>query len=203
MFMSTYNMKRIKCSCVVLTLVYPVLRRVLRGQNVRGAAPPAPSRANLLGDLAFAPFLAGVLGAAAYMAYQWDALRSALIVYCLAGVGIPLVLIQVTLNIRRVFKAVGLDGEKKELQAGETIRRTLVAFAWLLGLSGGVFLIGFHAAVAIFIIVFIRAYGGGWRAQLVLTGLAEAFVVLVFDVLLKVFWPVPALFRLLGVEFWF
>ena len=83
-----------------------------------------------------------------------------------------------------------------------TVWRTVESFLWLFGLAAGVWLIGFHLTVGIFLVVFIRLYGGGWRITLLITGLAEVFVITVFDMLLQVFWPTPVLFELFGLESW-
>jgi hypothetical protein len=69
------------------------------------------------------------------------------------------------------------------------------SFAWLIGLAAGVWLVGFHLTVGAFAILFIRVYGGSWRVALIIAGLAEGFVFVVFDWLLEVFWPVPFLFE--------
>jgi len=72
----------------------------------------------------------------------------------------------------------------------------------LFGLASGVWLVVFHIAVGLFSILFVRKYQGTWKEALIITGLSEVFVITVFDVLLKVFWPTPALFQPLGIE-WF
>jgi len=189
---------------VVITLVVPLIRRTRQGKTFRGEAPPPATRANSLGDIAFSAFLASVLGAAAYIAYEWHSLRGALVIFCLAGVGIPLILLQIGLNLRSLrgedpASVTAPEGKRPALTAGEATRRTIEVAGWLLGLALGVFALGFHAAVAAFIVLYVRGYSGGWMAALTLAALAEAFVIVVFDLLLSVFWPTPYLLRLLGI----
>jgi len=81
------------------------------------------------------------------------------------------------------------------------MRRSLENFAWLIGLAASVFLIGFHIAMAVFALLYIRIYGGTWRIALLLAVIAEAFVVVIFDFLLEIFWSAPALFELLGIPY--
>ena len=64
---------------------------------------------------------------------------------------------------------------------------------WLFGLTAGVVLVGFHLAIAIFIVSYVRLYGGSWKAAICLTAFGEAFVVIAFDYLITVLWPTPVL----------
>ena len=82
------------------------------------------------------------------------------------------------------------------------MRRSVEAFLWLFGLAAGVWLIGFHLTAGIFMVTFIRLYGGSWRITLLMTAFAEVFVITVFDMLLRLFWPTPVLFELFGIEGW-
>ncbi len=84
----------------------------------------------------------------------------------------------------------------------EGVVRSLQAFAWLFALAAGVWLVGFHIAAGTFVVLFIRHYKGKWIEALVIFALSEIFVVVVFDILLNVFWPTPALFEILGLT-WF
>jgi hypothetical protein len=147
--------------------------------------------------------LASVLGAAAYIAYEWHSLRGALVIFSLAGVGIPLIWLQIWLTLR-ALRAEGPSpvveiGTSSSLSAREAMHRTIEVTVWLLGLAAGVYLIGFHVTAVVFVILYVRTYGGGWIAAAILAGLAEAFVIVVFDLLLSVFWPTPYLLRLLGI----
>jgi TctA family transporter len=180
---------------VVVTLVVPIYRRLRRGQGVRGEAVEPLSRAHRMGDIGFLLALMGLLAAAAYVGDDW-ALRASLVIFCLAGIGIPLGLGQIVIHARAIVsrspdQAPALDWTK----AATNTKRAATAIGWLIALSAGVYLIGFHITVAVYGIAFIRRYGGGWREALIIAGLGEIFVITVFDWLLKVFWPVPYLFE--------
>ena len=75
------------------------------------------------------------------------------------------------------------------------------ARALILASSLGVWLIGFHIAMALFPLLYVRTYGGTWRSGLILSTLALAFVIVIFDQLLEVFWPTPFLFDLFGLDY--
>jgi uncharacterized membrane protein len=80
-------------------------------------------------------------------------------------------------------------------------RRAVENFLWLIGLAASVYVIGFHIAMAVFPLLYIRTYGGSWKIALYLSVLAEVFVVVIFDLLLEIFWTQPALFELLGIAY--
>jgi len=180
---------------VIVTLVVPIYKRYRRGQGVRGEAAEPLSRAHRWGDIGFLVLLMGLLASAATVSDDW-ALRASLMIFCLAGVGIPLSLGQITIHLRAI---AGRSLDQAPLldwaEAAEATRRTAIALMWLAALSAGVYLIGFHLTVGIYAIIFIRVYGGSWREALIIAGLGEFFVITVFDWLLKVFWPVPYLFE--------
>lgn len=184
---------------VVLTLVVPIIRRYRRGKTMSGEAPTPQTRALRKGDIGFLLVIAAILGFAAWHASDW-VLRGSLVVLCLAGVGIPLILLQIYLHIR----AIRSGNVAPSPEAGETatvLRRTLEIGLWLAALAVGVFLIGFHITVALFPALYVRVYNGGWKAALILAVLAEIFVILIFDTLLEVFWPTPELFELFGLPY--
>jgi len=180
---------------VILTLVVPIYRRFRRGQGVRGEAAEPLSRVHRWGDICFLFALIALLAAAVYVSDDW-ALRGSLVIFCLAGVGIPLSLGQIFIHSRALGgwspgQAPALDWAV----AAVTTSRAVIAVIWLAALCAGVYLIGFHITVAIFAIAFVRIYGGSYREALIIAGLGEFFVIAVFDWLLKVFWPVPFLFE--------
>jgi TctA family transporter len=187
---------------VILTLVVPIYRRYRRGQGARGEAAEPLSRAHRWGDIGFLLALMGLLAAAAYVSDDW-ALRASLVIFFLAGLGIPLGLGQIVIHGRAIAgwsldQAPPLDWAKAAINT----HRAAIALLWLSALSAGVYLIGFHITVAVYGIAFIRIYGGSWREALIIAGLGELFVITVFDWLLRVFWPVPFLFEPF-IESWF
>jgi hypothetical protein len=184
---------------IVLTLVVPIIRRYRQGKTMRGEPPEPQTRALRLGDIGFLLAVAGVLVLAADHASDW-VLRGSLVVLCLAGVGVPLALLQIGFNVRAIRRGDTAPAPAAS-EAAMTIRRTIEISLWLGGLAAGIYLIGFHITAALFPALYIRTYGGGWKAALILSLMAEAFVIVIFDMLLEVFWPTPALFELLGLAY--
>lgn len=72
--------------------------------------------------------------------------------------------------------------------------------AWIFGLVGGAWLFGFHAAFAAFPLLYVRAHGGSWRMALLLSALAITALIAIFDSLVHVLWPEPAILVWLGIE---
>ncbi len=179
---------------VIFTLLLPVIRK--RREAKRGDAPAAPPddprlrAGNILYTLGFIALLAWGVS----VAQEWP-LRSALIVYSLAGVGIPLALLQVTLDLLRIRKHLG--GAAAETTPGDgspdVLRRTGEVILWIAALVGGILLIGFHVTLPLFTAGYAFAYGARWRTALLLGALAEGYLYLVFDELLHVLWPEPLL----------
>jgi hypothetical protein len=180
---------------VVVTLIWPIIRSKRRGKSIRGEAPEPLAREHRIGDIVFLLVIMALLYAAFEVSSEW-ALRGSLVIYFLAGIGIPLGLIQIYFHLRAI-RSPDTGAAPPILRDGlaTIIRRTVESFAWLVGLAAGVWLIGFHITVGIFAIAFIRVYRGSWRWALIIFALAEGFVMAVFDWLLKVFWPVPVLFE--------
>ncbi len=184
---------------VVVTLIWPMISRHRQGKSIRGEKPEPLSRGLQIGDIIFLTLLMVVFAIAASHAMAW-VVRAALVVYFIAGVGILIGVIQVALNLRALRSpetAPPSDPARTMLE----LRRTMEIAAWLVTLAGGVYLIGFHITMALFPFLYVRVYGGGWRPALLLSFIAEIFVIGVFDLLLAVLWPTPLLFELIGIDY--
>ncbi|MDE0032827.1 MAG: tripartite tricarboxylate transporter permease [Deltaproteobacteria bacterium] len=175
---------------VVFTLLLPFIRK--RREANRGEAPAAsPDHPRLrAGNIVFTLCFAALLACAVSLSLDWP-LRSALIVYSLAGVGIPLALLQVTLDVLGIRRHRRSDAAP----AGppDVVRRTAEVLLWIAALVGGILLIGFHVTLPLFTAGYAFAYGARWRVALALGALAEGYLYLVFDLLLHVLWPEPLL----------
>ena len=179
---------------VVFTLCLPVARkrREARRGDAAAAAPDDPRlrAGNILYTLGFIALLAW----AASVATDWP-LRSALIIYSLAGVGIPLALLQVALDLLGIRGHRRLGASPGATPAGppDALRRTGEILLWIAALVAGILLFGFHVTLPLFTAGYAFTYGAGWRVALLLGALAEGYLYLVFDELLHVLWPEPLL----------
>ena len=176
---------------VVFTLLLPTIRK--RREKARGNAPapavddPRLSAGNSLFTLCFVALLAWAVS----LSLDWP-LRSALIVYSLAGVGIPLALLQIVLDILRIRKWRSAGTAPATVL--DTVRRTAETLLWIAALVGSMILIGFHLTLPLFTAGYALTYGARWRVAVLLAALTEGYLLLVFDELLHVLWPEPLLF---------
>jgi hypothetical protein len=184
---------------IVATLLFPVIRnrRQKKSAAASGTQDAVDTPASRLWGSLFTAFMAGVLLLSLVIAMGWESLRSAMIVYWLVGIGVPLALVDIFFDLRSGLRdrAASLGDTLLSPFGSEAAHRTLGIAAWLFGLAAGVVLIGFHAGIAIFTIAYVRKYGGSWRAAIGLTLFGEAFLITAFDYLITVLWPTPLLLR--------
>ena len=178
---------------VVFTLLLPALRK--RREKARGKAPaeaaddPRLSIGNSLFTLCFVALLAWAVS----LSLEWP-LRSALIIYSLAGVGIPLALLQIGLDLLRIRRHRTLAAAPEApARPPDVVRRTAEVLLWIAALVGGIILFGFHVTLPLFTAGYALVYGARWHVALLLGALAEGYLYLVFDELLHVLWPEPLL----------
>ena len=175
---------------VVFTLMLPAIRK--KREAARGNAPaeavvdPRLRIGNSLFTLCFVALLAWAVS----LSLDWP-LRSALIVYSLAGVGIPLALLQIVLDVLRIRES--RSAGTVPAMAPDTIRRTAETLLWIAALVGGIILVGFHVTLPLFTAGYALTYGARWRVAVLLAALMEGYLLLIFDELLHVLWPEPLL----------
>lgn len=149
----------------------------------------------------FTGFLVMILLGALAIALDWP-IRSSMIVYWIAGVGIPLCVWQIWRDLNPLTKEkINFLTLVQEPSRTEAARRTFSIFWWIAALVAGVLLFGFHITLPTFVIVYVRSYGGSWRAAVILALFALVFLVGAFDMLIAVIWPSPLLFELFGFEY--
>ena len=184
---------------IVATLMFPVIRnrRKKKSAAAAGTQDAVDTPASRIWGSLFTAFMVGVLVLALVVAMSWDSLRSAMIIYWLAGIGIPLALMDIFFDLRSGLRGAGRSVRQTLMSPlrGETAARTRVMAYWLFGLAAGVILVGFHAGIAVFTVAYVRIYGGSWRAAIGLTLFGEAFLITAFDYLITVLWPTPVLLR--------
>ncbi|MFT5438529.1 MAG: putative tricarboxylic transport membrane protein [Alphaproteobacteria bacterium] len=182
---------------IVATLIFPAIRnrRKKKSDAASGTQDAVDTPASRIWGSMFTAFMAGVLLLGGIIAMEWGSLRSAMIVYWLVGIGVPLALLDIFFDLRSGLgnRAASLRETLMSPFRSVDAQRTLVMGYWLFGLAAGVVLVGFHLAIAIFIIAYVRLYGGSWKAALCLTAFGEAFLVVAFDYLITVLWPTPVL----------
>jgi hypothetical protein len=180
---------------VVLTLAFPILRKRKEGKE-QGALEKERAWGKG-GDPIFTLCYIALLGGAAYHALDWP-LRGSVIILSLAGLGIPLALVQTFLTLRALSKA---PSESQDISGSEGLnydvgKRTAEILLWTLSIIGGIWLVGFHVTMPLFAFLYSRTYGAQWRVAVILGLIAEGFLIVIFDQLLHVIWPTPLLLNL-------
>lgn len=146
-----------------------------------------------LSDL-FTVFIIGLLVTAVAVASQWT-LRASIIVLVLGSLGAVLAIGQLALDIFGREAAAPKAVPKYELPSFDqgTVRQTFWSvveiWAWLLALLLAIPLIGLPVALPLFVLVYIRFYGGSWLMGLVLAALIVAFIYGVYQQIMHVYWP--------------
>jgi len=182
---------------ILLTLCYPILRK--RQEKRQQSSSETEELLGGKGNIVFALALTAVLSVAAYHAMDWP-LRGSIILYVIAGVGLPLALVQIALDLRGLRRGAWTVQRNSEngSSVDETRKRRTNIFLWIIAILGGVFLFGFHVTLPLFVILYAMTYGASWSKALLLASIALGFIVLIFDQLLHVVWPTPLLIGFLS-----
>jgi hypothetical protein len=147
----------------------------------------------------FTIFMGLVFVGALISARNWP-LRASILIFVLGGgVALPLILIQLYLDLR-LKPSGGEEGSGMDVpvfEGGSRIR-DLKTWGWLFGLLLGSWFIGFMAAVPLFVFVFSIVYGARWYVSVFLSALAWILLYGLFDMVVNVSWPEPFILQLLG-----
>jgi hypothetical protein len=129
------------------------------------------------------------------MAKEWP-VRASIVVLFLGSLGVILGLVQLLLD----FKAVrsGAAAPQRPTFDTEAMQHegrwgSLEIWGWLAGLFAAVHLIGFLAALPLFVFLYAKVYGARWATALILGGATFGFLYGVFEQILHVPWPKPLL----------
>ena len=147
-------------------------------------------RMQSVGGVVFTLIFLSVLIWGIFMATSWP-LRAALDVYFIAGIGIILVTIQLSLDFVRHRR--NPDEITDVIQGSNLTKRYLEAAAWITGILVGVVLVGFHISFLIMPMAYARFYGGSWRLAITLGVMALVILFGLFDSVIHVVWPKPLL----------
>ena len=148
----------------------------------------------------FTSFIGLVVLGALWVAKDWP-VRASIVILLLGSVGSVLAAAQLVLD----FRALRAGTHRAERPTYETVALehegrwgSLEIWGWLWGLFFAVHLIGFQAALPIFVFLYVKLYGGRWATALVLTAGTWGFLYGVFEQVLHVPWPEPWLKVLLS-----
>jgi TctA family transporter len=181
---------------ILITVLFPLLRKRKPGDKKADVdliteLPKGP------GAMIFTGLFITVLALGIYKATDWPLLAS-LGVYAIGGVGILLAIPQLVLDVRKFL--ADRHGGAPSAEFAVRGHRERIAALWILGLVTGAWFFGFHATFALFPLLYVRAHGGNWRMAILLGTLALITLIVVFDSLVHVLWPEPAIATLLGLD---
>jgi hypothetical protein len=149
--------------------------------------------------IVFTLFVAVVLAGAVQVAREW-AIRASIIILVLGGIGLALAFKQFFSDINNVRSEKPDEALTMEAPAAQPGSRwgNFEIWGWILGFYLAIHLIGFLAAVPLFVFSYTKAYGGGLLLSVILGAVSWGFVYSLFDVLLHVPWPEPLIISLIA-----
>jgi hypothetical protein len=147
----------------------------------------------------FTLFVAVVLAGAMQVAREW-AIRASIIILVLGGLGLALALAQFISDIKNVGSGMPDKALTMEAPAAQSENRwgNFEIWGWILGFYAAIHVIGFLAAVPLFVFSYIKAYGGGSILSIILGVISWGFVYSLFDAVLHVPWPEPLIVSLIS-----
>ncbi|MCZ6638321.1 MAG: hypothetical protein O7C66_09030 [Alphaproteobacteria bacterium] len=140
-------------------------------------------------------FVIFVLGGAVAIASQWE-LRASIIILLLGSLGVLMATAQLAIDIFPRGRAAAAPArptmelpiiEDKDPKAA--LRGTFEIWGWLLGLLAFIRIVGLDLALPIFVLVYVRFYGGSWRLSAFLSVMIAAFIFGIYDQIMHVYWP--------------
>ena len=146
-----------------------------------------------LESIAFTSFMGLVVLGALLVAKDWP-VRASIVILLLGSIGVALALAQLVIDA----KALRAGDHRTERPTYETVALehegrwgSLEIWGWLWGLFLAIHLIGFQAALPLFVFLYTKLYGGGWATALLLTAGTWGFLYGIFEQVLHVPWPKP------------
>ncbi len=140
-------------------------------------------------------FVIFVMAGAVAIASQWE-LRASIIILVLGSLGVLMATAQLAIDIFPRGRAAAAPArptmelptiEDKDPKAA--LRGTFEIWGWLLGLLAFIRIVGLDLALPIFVLVYVRFYGGSWRLCAFLTVMIAAFIFGIYDQIMHVYWP--------------
>ncbi len=140
-------------------------------------------------------FVILVLAGAVAIASQWE-LRASIIILVLGSVGVLMATAQLAIDVFPRGRAAAAPArptmelptiEDKDPRAA--LRGTFEIWGWLLGLLAFIRIVGLDLALPIFVLVYIRFYGGSWRLCIFLAVMIAVFIFGIYDQIMHVYWP--------------
>jgi hypothetical protein len=144
-------------------------------------------------NILFTSFVGLVIVGALFVATDWP-VRASIIVLLLGSIGIVLAAMQLVFDFTALRRGNSkLERPTFEVAALEHQGRwgSLEIWAWLWGLFFAIHLVGMPIALPLFVLLYVKLYGGGWILAITLAAGTWGFLYGVFEQILHVPWPKP------------
>lgn len=143
-----------------------------------------------MGRVIFTVVIGLVLVVALVDAWSWP-LRASIIVLTLGVMGLALTALQLVLDVRRSMAEATQDQLSLEVPMSETMSRWsyFEIWGWIVGFFLAIHVIGFPVSTFLFVLAYVKVYGGRWLTAVGLAVLSWGFLYGIFDRILHVPWP--------------
>ena len=141
-------------------------------------------------------FVIFVLVGAVAVASQWEELRASIIILVLGSLGALMATAQLVIDVfprKRAATVSARPTMELPTYGDEDPKAALWGafeiWGWLLGLLVVIRIMGLDLALPVFVLVYIRFYGGSWRLCAFLAAMIAAFIFGIYDQIMHVYWP--------------
>jgi len=140
-------------------------------------------------------FIVGLVPVMALIiAKDWP-VRASIVILFLGSIGVVLGLVQLVFDYKGLRQRADAQRPTFDVEALQHEGRwgSLEIWGWLLGLFAAIHLIGFLAALPLFVFLYAKVYGARWTTAVILAAATLGFLYGVFEQVLHVPWPEPLL----------
>lgn len=140
-------------------------------------------------------FIVGLVPVMALIiAKDWP-VRASIVILFLGSIGVVLGLVQLVFDFKGLRQGADAQRPTFDVEALQHEGRwgSLEIWGWLLGLFAAIHLIGFLAALPLFVFLYAKVYGARWTTAVILAAATFGFLYGVFEQVLHVPWPEPLL----------
>jgi hypothetical protein len=138
-------------------------------------------------------FLIGILLVALFAfvnSLMFAKLKMQLVPLIMSGIIIVLAGVELFREVKRkpeVKKAKETKASEEDLEFNTKgqLKDYMIIFCWLIGFLAGIYIVGFVAAIAIFIFGYLKWYGHTWLKSIALAVAATIIIYVMFVILLK------------------
>ena len=140
-------------------------------------------------------FIVGLVPVMALIVAKDWPVRASIVILFLGSIGVVLGFVQLVFDCKGLRQGADAQRPTFDVEAlqHESPWGSLEIWGWLLGLFAAIHLIGFLAALPLFVFLYAKVYGARWTTAVILAATTFGFLYGVFEQVLHVPWPEPLL----------